>query len=123
MSLFTFLLVDAFAMRSCRKQAVHTKITQKRAATLSGGPVAVSPPQDKGRHDIEEDVGNIDDGIRLLARIECVSQARVDSDDIMDIPEHLFDEASAALLRYNIPQAQWTDPHLRIFINTDKGAY
>src|SRR6267142_2042512 len=72
---------------------------------------------------IEEDVGNtLDDGVRLLARIECVPQMRVDSDDIMDIPEHLFDKASMALLRYNVPHAdiaEWTaDPHLRIFIST-----
>ena len=80
---------------------------------------AVGYKRGKERHDIEEDVRNtLDDSVRLLALIERVPQARVDSDDIVDVPEYLFNKVGAAMLGYDVLRAEGTDPHLCISIST-----
>ena len=76
---------------------------------------AVGYKRGKERHDVKEYVSNtIDDGVQLLALIERVPQARVDSDDIMNIPKYLLDKVGATRLRYYVLCAKRTDPHLRI---------
>ena len=54
----------------------------------------------KVRYDIKEDVSNaLDDGVRLLALVQCVTQASVNFDNVVDIPKYLFDEVGTACLR------------------------
>lgn len=51
------------------------------------------------RYDIKEDVSDaLDDGIRLLALVECVAQAGVNCDYVVDIPKYLLDKVSAPCL-------------------------
>jgi hypothetical protein len=76
---------------------------------------AVGHKRGKKGHYIEEDVGNtLDDGVRFLALIESVPQARVDPNDILNVPEYLLDEVRTALLRYGVLCTERAHPHLRI---------
>ena len=50
-------------------------------------------------YNIKEDVSDaLDDGIRLLALVECITQAGVNSNDVVDIPKYLLYEVGAARL-------------------------
>jgi hypothetical protein len=64
---------------------------------------AVGDKGGKERDVVTEDVGDsFDDSVRLLTLVQCVAQARVDCDHVVDVPEYLLDEVCAAVFRYDI---------------------
>lgn len=53
----------------------------------------------KERYNFKEDICDaLDDGVRLLALVECFTQSGVDCDDVVDIPKYLLDKVCAACL-------------------------
>lgn len=55
------------------------------------------------RYGLAEDVANLlDDRPRFLTLEKRISQAYVNRDDIVDVPEDLVDEVCASWLRYDV---------------------
>lgn len=69
----------------------------------------------KVRDSFEQHVANLlDDSVRLLSLVERIPQARIDSNDVLDIPEHLLEEVFPSsflddlrLLERFLPQLRW----------------
>lgn len=62
---------------------------------------------------VTEDVGDsFDDSIRLLTLVQCVAQARVDGDHVVDIPKQLLDKVCATVFWDDIRRAQRRYPNL-----------
>lgn len=50
------------------------------------------------------------DGIGFLALVESVAETSVNSDDIVDVPEYLFEKVGASMLRDDIGFLKGLDP-------------
>jgi hypothetical protein len=67
----------------------------------------------KERDVVTEDVGDsFDDSVQLLMLVQCVVQARIDGDHVVDVPEHLLDEVCATMFRYDIQRVERCYPDL-----------
>ena len=74
---------------------------------------AIRHERAKMGHDLHEDIPNpIDNRKVLLSLQQRVPQARVDSDDLVDVPEHLGEEVGAPFLGYDILVSEFVDPVL-----------
>ena len=66
------------------------------------------------RHSLEQDVADLlDDSVRLLPLVEGVPQARVDGDDVEDVPEDLLEELRPSLDGDDVRVLQALDPELQ----------
>ena len=75
---------------------------------------AVADKRAKVRDGVEEDVADaLDDGVALLALVERVAQARVDRDDVVDVPEDLREEVEAPRGGDDVLVFEGGDPGLR----------
>jgi hypothetical protein len=74
---------------------------------------AVGHKGGKERDVVTEDVGDsFDDSVRLLTLVQCVAQARVDCDHVVDVPEYLLDKICASMFGNDIRRAERRNPKL-----------
>lgn len=66
------------------------------------------------RYCLKQDITNtFDNSIRFLSFIECIAEAGVDDDDLLDIPKDLLDEIGTAVRRNNIAVFEIIHPDLQ----------
>ena len=64
-------------------------------------------------HRLEKHVSDLlDHSVRLLPLVERVAEARVDGDDVVDVPKHLSDEILPSGLGDDIEFSEGLDPAL-----------
>ena len=74
---------------------------------------AVGHKGGKERDDVKEDIGDaFDDSVRLLTLIECVTQAGVDCDNVVNVPKHLLDKVGATFFGDDVRRVERGYPNL-----------
>lgn len=69
----------------------------------------------KVRYEVEEDVSDVIDDVRLLLTlVEEVGESNVDGVDLEDVPENLGDEIFPTSFRDDVLTPKWFDPELSI---------
>lgn len=67
------------------------------------------------RYEVEEDVSDVIDDVRLLLTlVEQVGESNVDGVDLEDVPENLGDEIFPTSFRDDVLTPKWFDPELSI---------